>query len=481
MVGHGERADASADRPAPNAVAAPEPRIGRRAVVLVGNQAAPYSRALRIARALVEEGFEAEIAAVTGDGVADLEHDGAVLIRRYRPSGPFASMAPTQTDAGGATGPTVMAATAGNAPFRSLPRRVVGAIRRWLFWPHTVRGWWATLSRDLAPADLYHACGSLAIAPALAARDRDRRAGRSSVVLYDAIDDLAGGNNVLGMPPPVRAMVAARERAWARAADGRITVNDALAAALGRRWGTGLPLVIPNWPATVVPDRGGRPDRIRNALGLPASTRIAVFQGRLGPNLGLDEVAAAIVEVPDAVLAVIGFGRGYAASLARDADPRFGGRHRTLPAVHPDDIVAWTASADVAMVPLPPVSANQRASTPNKFWEAVAAGTPVVVGPGLPVMAALVEAHDLGVVASSLGPAELSAAMRHVLDVDPRVAAARRLRIAAVARERFSWPVAAGRYRAFVDGLLARVGARSAPGSAAPSNPADRSEDGGLP
>lgn len=426
------------------------PAGGRRAVVLVGNPAAPYSRALRTARALVATGFAVEIAAVAADDVPEAEADGEVSIRRYRPSGPFASMAATYRASPGPTGP----AGAGRRPRRPVRavRGAAAALRRWAFWPHTVRGWWATLARDLAPADLYHACGSLAIAPALAARDRDRREGRSSHVIYDAVDDVVEGNNLLGMPSLVRAVIRRRERRWARAADGRTTVNDALAANLAARWGTGVPVVVPNWPELVAPP-GPPPDLIRAALRLPPATRIVVFQGKVGPNLGLDEAAAAVLEVPDAVFCVIGFGRGFAASLARDADPRYAGRHATLPAVHPDEIVAWMASADVAILAAPPISENQRLSTPNKFWEAVAAGTPYVVGPDLTVMADLVREHDLGVVAVSLRPADLAAAVRQVLDVPPAVAVARRERIAAVARERFAWPVAAARYRSLVEDI----------------------------
>ncbi len=428
----------------------PAPAMGgRRAVVLVGNQAAPYSRALRIARTLVEAGFRVEIAAVAGDDVPDREVDGAVSIRRYRPSGPYAALAVTQAGSGTAVGATAR---------RRLPLRLAATIRRWILWPHTVRGWWATLVRELEPADLYHACGSLTIAAALAARERDRRAGRSSRVVYDAIDDVVNGNNVLGMPRLVRMAIRRREGGWARAADARITVNDELAAMLAARWGiAGQPTVVPNWPDPATAP-AHRPDLIREAAGLAPATRVVIFQGRLGPNLGLDEAAAAIVEVPDAVLCLVGFGRGFAASRARDADPRFAGRHVTLPAVHPDEILAWTASADVALVPLPPVSANQRAATPNKFWEALAVGTPVVVGPGLPVMARIVEADDLGVVASSLRPADLGAAIRRLLDVDPDVAVERRRRIAGVALERFSWPRAAARYRSLVATLVAEPG-----------------------
>jgi glycosyltransferase involved in cell wall biosynthesis len=419
----------------------------QRAVVLVGTPAAPYSRGLRIARALAGAGYRVEIAAVSAEGVADHEIDADIAIHRYRPSGPYAAMAATNRplDPRPPTARPPM-------PVRIL-RHGSGAVRRWAFWPHTVRGWWATLERDLAPADVYHACGSLAIAPALAARERDRQAGRTSRVIYDAIDDVANGNNVLGMPGLVRAVVRARERRWARAADARITVNDALASSLAGRWGTEPPLVVPNWPATTLAPGAPPSNRIRDALGLARSIRVVLFEGRLGPNLGLDEAAEAILLVPDSSLVVIGFGRGYPASRARDADPRFVRRHHTLPAVHPDELLEWTASADVAVVPLPPISANQRASTPNKFWEAIAAGTPLVIGPGLPVMAALVRDLDLGVVASSLRPEDLATAIRSILDVDPELAAERRRRIATIARERFSWPVAAARYVALVEGL----------------------------
>jgi glycosyltransferase involved in cell wall biosynthesis len=439
--------------------------VTSRAVVLVGNPAAPYSRSLRIARTLAEAGYEVEIAAVAAPGIPDEERDGAMLVRRYRPTGPFAGMAATAA----ATSAAAAAPEVAPRPVarRPLPVRVVAAARRWLLWPHTVRGWWATLARDLAPADLYHACGSLTVAAALAARDRDRREGRRSVVIYDAIDDVAHGNNVLTAPRPVRAFIERRERGWARSADARTTVNDALAAALARAWGTAAPIVIPNWPDIPAPRPDARDDRIRAALGLEPSTRVVLFQGRLGPNLGLEQAAEAILDVPDAVLCLIGFGRGYAASLERDGDPRYRGRHRTLPAVHPDEILAWTASADVALIPLPPVSANQRAATPNKFWEAVAAGTPVVVGPGLPVMAELVARHGLGVVARSLAPRDLALAIRSILDVSPEAALDRRRRIAAIAGEQFTWPIAAARYRTVVGELASRPAEARAPGGPA--------------
>jgi hypothetical protein len=138
----------------------------RRAVVLVGGPANPYSRALRVARALTADGYDVEIAAVAVDGVPDLERDGDVDVRRYRPSGRLSAMA--------ATHGTARAQTPGRPVRRPVQvlRKINAAARRWLFWPHTVRAWWATLERELPPADLYHACGSLTIGAALAARRR---------------------------------------------------------------------------------------------------------------------------------------------------------------------------------------------------------------------------------------------------------------------------------------------------------------------
>ena len=426
-----------------------------RAAVLVGGPAAPYSRGLRVARALVDQGFEVEIAAVAAKGLPVREMDGPIEIRRYAPSGPFAAMAVAHGDpqAPGA------ARTPGRPGVRVI-RRLLGAARRWAFWPHTVRGWWATLERELVPAELYHACGSLTIAAALSARGRAQASpGRPTRVVYDAIDDVIGSNNMLRAPRVVVRLLARRERSWARAADARTTVNDELATRLAARWGTSVPLSVPNYPEVPSsPVAGPAPDRIRTHLGLPPSTRVVLFQGRLGPNLGLDEAAEAVLLVPDAVLVLIGFGRRAAELRARDDDPRFAGRHFTLPPVHPDELPEWTASADVSLVPLPPVSDNQRLSTPNKFWESLIVGTPVVVPAALEVMARIVRELDAGALAASTEPADLAAAIRAVLDRTGGEQARTRRRVAGVARERYSWPAVADRYRALIESIMPSVG-----------------------
>jgi glycosyltransferase involved in cell wall biosynthesis len=430
-----------------------------RAVILVGGPARPYSRALRIARTLVDDGYDVEIAATSAIGAPDLETHGPVTVRRYTPSGPFAPHStvhkvPGRRAASRATLPT---AAAEDPPRRLLvrigsglarrARRALRTLRAWVLWPVTVRGWWATLDRELGPADVYHACGALTIAPALAAARRDRHAGRRPIVIYDAVDNTFESNNVLAMPGVLRRLHAARDRRWARAADGRTTVNDAIAARLAERWGVDPPVVVPNWPEPSAPGSLEGSNRIREALGLPPDMGIVLFQGRLSPRLGLEEAEAAVLRLDRACLVLLGFGRWMDRSRALDREPRFAGRHFTLPAVHPDDLPAWTASADVSLVPLPAISRNQRESTPNKFWESLLVGTPIVLGPGLDVMARIVTETRSGVVARSLEPDALAEAIATILEADPLDRAGQRRRVAALAAERYTWPTAAQRYR----------------------------------
>ncbi len=61
--------------------------VPRRAVVLVGGPAAPYSRAIRIARALAAEGYAVEIAAVAAPGLRERRTRGPGGSRFGRRSG----------------------------------------------------------------------------------------------------------------------------------------------------------------------------------------------------------------------------------------------------------------------------------------------------------------------------------------------------------------------------------------------------------
>lgn len=416
----------------------------RRAVLLVANSASPYSRGLRVARSLADAGWAVEIAAVA-DGDAPLEErDGDVLIRRYRPSGCWVGWAERPQ------------AAASSSRLRRIPALLVDRLRKAAFWPLPVRGWWATLRGELPPADLYHAFGILTIAVAIDLAADARRHGRAGRVVYDVIDVILDSNNYSRVPAPILATYRFRERRWVRRAAAVATVNDPIADHIERIWSLKTrPTILLNCqPRWAPPDP--RPDLIRAATGVPPERRLVLFLGRLGRERGLEEAAEAVLRVDDAALVLLGFGPWADQLRARDRDPRFSGRHFTLPAVHPDDVPAWTASADVSIIAVPANSLNQRLSTPNKFWESLTAGTPVVVGRDLEVMRAIVEQDRLGAIADPADPSDLARGLRDILDQPPAELAAMRERAVKATSERYNWETAVVKYVALTDRLVPR-------------------------
>jgi glycosyltransferase involved in cell wall biosynthesis len=416
-------------------------------VLLVANSAAPYSRGLRVARSLAAAGWEVEIAAVAADDAPVEERDGDVLIRRYKPSGRWLRWAERPQGATSAR------------RSRRIPALLLDRFRKTVFWPLPVRGWWATLRRELPPADLYHAFGILTIAVANDLADDARRRGRAGLVIYDVIDVILDSNNYSQVPAPILATYRFRERRWVRRADAVVTVNDPIADHLARIWSLPTrPAILlncqPRWSS---PEP--RPDLIRQATGVPPERRIVLFLGRLGRERGLEEAAEAVLAVDDAALVMLGFGPWVDRLRERDRDPPFAGRHFTLPAVHPDDVPAWTASADVSIIAVPANSLNQRLSTPNKFWESLTAGTPVVVGRDLEVMREIVERDRLGAIADPSDPADLARGLREVLDQPPAELAAMRERSLLVTRERYNWETAVVDYVALTARLVAGASA----------------------
>jgi len=408
-----------------------------RAVLLVANTAAPYSRGLRVARSLAGAGWDVEIAAVAGRGAPHEEHDGTIVTRRYVPSGPFrrwigqppAPQPPTK-------------------PLKILALNADKALKV-VLWPLHVRAWWRALRRELPPADLYHAFGILALPAALDLARDARAAGRRGLVVYDVIDAILDSNNYQNVPRPILARYRRMEAGWVRRTDAVVTVNDALADHCHKLWPfRERPTVALNCQPRWTPP-AERPDLIREAAGLPAGRGIVLFLGKLGRQRGLEMAAEAVVRLRDAALVMLGAGvnpQWDEVLAAKSREPRFEGRHVVLPPVHPDDVRSWAASADASIIAVPANSLNQRLSTPNKFWESLAAGTPVVIGKDLEVMRDIVEADGLGAVADPADPEDLARALRDVLEQPPNGYTAMRERCLTVSRERYNWEMAVEPY-----------------------------------
>jgi glycosyltransferase involved in cell wall biosynthesis len=299
-------------------------------------------------------------------------------------------------------------------------------------YPARPLAWARAVERVAEPADIWHGmwAGSL---PALD-RLRRRFGGRT---VYDSRDVYMESRDLATAPRIVRPMMRAFERRWARRADLVITVNHPYAELLSRAFDIPVPWIVMNCPEAWTPPTPP-PDRIREALGLPGSTPVVLYQGQLISDRGIEQAMDAILDVPGATLVLIGYGPLRRRLRRRSEEPPYAGRVRVVPAVHPSELVPWTASADVVVMPIQPTSLNHRYTTPQKLFESIAAGVPVVAS-DLPAMAEVVREIDAGALCDPTSPPSIAAAIREVLGVDDATRAARRERILAAAHARYNW------------------------------------------
>ena len=297
----------------------------------------------------------------------------------------------------------------------------------------------AAATRDAdAGADLYHAMAYMGIPVALATAERHHDAGgRRPPVVYDARDIYLEARNLARLPGPARWVVARLERRWAHRAARVTTVNQAYAEVMERRLDVPQPLVVMNCSVTYRrPDP--RPRHIQERLGLRPERPVVLYHGGLFPERGIEQLIAAWPDVTDAELVLMGYGVLEPQLPAWIAASPAGDRIHVLPAVPPDELHEWVASADVAAMPIQPTTLNHRLTTPNKLFEAMAAGVPVVAS-DLPGMASIVTETGCGVLCDPTDPAAVAAAVRSILELPADDRAAIGERGARAATTTYNW------------------------------------------
>ncbi len=305
------------------------------------------------------------------------------------------------------------------------------------WWRLVLLGWAAAAAEAAPPGDFWH--GHDATGLEAAGRAFRRRGG---AIVYDSHEIFLESGSNAARPRVLKALIARSERGWTHRAMALVTVNDSLAAELGRRLRPRRTVVVHN-----APDRWDPPperaELIRAAAGIAADAAIALYHGGFSAHRGLEELAAAILEPGlECVHAVyLGYGSMRAGLDAMARDPRYGGRIHVLNAVPPSELIPWVASADVGVMPIQASTLNHRLSTPNKLFESLAGGLPVVVS-DFPEMRSIVldnPGGPLGEVCDPSDPASIAAAIRRVLDPTEGERRALRARCLAAAHERWNW------------------------------------------
>jgi glycosyltransferase involved in cell wall biosynthesis len=244
--------------------------------------------------------------------------------------------------------------------------------------------------------------------------------------------------------------VAYHERAWAllvatverlviRRCAAVITVSRGIADELQQRYRLrSPPAVVRNFPdlesVTAASSESGV---LRDSLGVDG-VPLLLHQGAVVDGRGCETLVLAVAALDgsacDAHLVFLGAGDdAYARGLRGLADDSgLADRVHFLPPVPLDELLGYTADADVGVSLLEPTCANHSLALPNKVFEYVAAGLPIVVS-ALPEVESIVRRYDIGWTVDPTDAQDVSDGLAAALGA--RSDAELRGRVAAAARE----------------------------------------------
>ena len=206
-----------------------------------------------------------------------------------------------------------------------------------------------------------------------------------------------------------------------------ITVNASIAKAYKERYGVQVQVV------RNIPMRAPMGEKVdRAALGLPKDPFILVMQGAgINVQRGAEEAVLAMRELDGCFLLIIGSGDAWPV-LERLVDEHgLSERVRLLGRMPYGQMMAYTRNAELGLTLDKDTNLNYRFSLPNKLFDYLHAGIPVLAT-DLPEVAAIVRQYDAGMVLAHAEPAAIAAAVR-ALKADPerRTALARNATFAA--------------------------------------------------
>ena len=235
------------------------------------------------------------------------------------------------------------------------------------------------------------------------------------------------------------------EERYLRRAAAWMTVSPPIARHLERTYGLPEVRVVPNYPEDVP---APAPRELRSLPGadrIPRDAPIVLYLGNATAGRGIEYLIGAMAQVRDAHLVLLGAAEQAESVQRRAAAAGVSDRVHALPRVAPEEVVAYAASATIGVSPIPPTSLSYRYSLPNKLFQYMQAGLPVVAS-DFPQVREVVDQTGAGTTVNPRDVPALAAAIARYVDAPDlgREAGDRGRR---AVQERFNWSVSAAELR----------------------------------
>jgi len=189
-----------------------------------------------------------------------------------------------------------------------------------------------------------------------------------------------------------------------------ITVNESIAELFKSEYGVEVQ-VIRNIP----PSPNLTQLKNRRELGLPEDKPVILLQGA-GINIqrGAEELVEAMQWVDDALLLIIGGGDVIEVLKQMRVELKLENRILFLPKMPYAQLIHYTATADLGLTLDKDTNINYRYSLPNKLFDYIHAGTPVLASPLLEVKK-IVERYGVGELIQNHDPHQLADKINTIL------------------------------------------------------------------
>jgi glycosyltransferase involved in cell wall biosynthesis len=156
---------------------------------------------------------------------------------------------------------------------------------------------------------------------------------------------------------------------------------------------------------------------LHDEIGIPPEAKILVYQGSIQENRGIEPAIEAVRTLDDVVLVIIGYGHFRPELEAYVEREGLTGRVKFFGPIPNDELLRYTAAADIGLCNIVNSSMSYYTSLPNKLFEYTMAGL-AVIGSDSPEIGRIVGEENIGEVTDPEDPQGIAAAVRTIL-ADP--------------------------------------------------------------
>ena len=190
-----------------------------------------------------------------------------------------------------------------------------------------------------------------------------------------------------------------------------ITVSQSIVDQYEKEYGI-RPYLVRNIPPAATP----LVTATRQSLQMPDDKTVLLLQGSgINEGRGGEEIVQAMQYLPDCHLFIVGNGTVLPQLKRMSAEMNLQDRITFVPRQTPENLFNYTSLADMGMAIDTDQSANLRFSLPNKIFDYIKAGLPMVVS-NLVERARIVRQYKVGTIAESVTPEALAAAVKELSD-----------------------------------------------------------------